>query len=199
MTLQLVSITVIIPVPVLFLCFVRMTLVLGASGVGKTLLLKRLSSCSSKGTYTDLEEPPSTIPTVGTNLVNISMGRKHDITLREMGGCMGPIWKNYFKECSALIFVVDVSNRMQVSASCIQLLEALTNGDVQFVPVLLILNKIDMPNPMTRTELDTTFQLKSILGAAKQDISIIEASAKDGQGLEEIVKWLQQHCKEIVG
>ncbi len=45
-----------------------MCLMLGSPGAGKTVLLKRLHACSNRGSFTDIGEAPSTIPTVGTNL-----------------------------------------------------------------------------------------------------------------------------------
>ncbi len=45
-----------------------MCLLLGSPGVGKTLLLKRLNAGSNRGSFTEVGEAPSTIPTVGTNL-----------------------------------------------------------------------------------------------------------------------------------
>ena len=36
---------------------------------------------------------------VGTNLMNVVIGRKQEVTVRELGGCMAPIWKDYFNNC----------------------------------------------------------------------------------------------------
>ncbi|KAK4811979.1 hypothetical protein QYF61_022975 [Mycteria americana] len=44
-------------------------------------------------------EPP--VPQVGTNLTDLRLPRK--VTVRELGGCMGPIWPSYYGECSALL------------------------------------------------------------------------------------------------
>ena len=44
------------------------------------------------------------IQQVGTNLVNVNL-RRHELTVRELGGCMGPIWKNYFKNSSAIMVI----------------------------------------------------------------------------------------------
>lgn len=43
--------------------------------------------------------PPSR--QVGTNLTDLRLPRK--ATVRELGGCMGPIWPSYYGECSALM------------------------------------------------------------------------------------------------
>lgn len=105
-------------------------LLLGATGVGKSLLGKRLRNiraswgsrgagpgwgcvarfcpvlnapaqlCSRDGAK-ELGEPPATLPTVGTNLTDLTLHRR--VTLRELGGCMGPIWPSYYGECSAVL------------------------------------------------------------------------------------------------
>ena len=41
-------------------------------------------------------------PQVGTNLTDLTV-KKKKLTLRELGGCMGPIWSSYFKDCSSVI------------------------------------------------------------------------------------------------
>lgn len=38
---------------------------------------------------------------VGTNLTDLRLPQK--VTVRELGGCMGPIWPSYYSECSALL------------------------------------------------------------------------------------------------
>lgn len=43
-------------------------------------------------------------PQVGTNLTDLTFRKKKKkVTLRELGGCMGPIWPSYFKDCSSVI------------------------------------------------------------------------------------------------
>ena len=172
-----------------------MCLLLGSPGVGKTLLLKRLNACSNRGSYSDVGEAPSTIPTVGTNLVNMVTNKKQEITIRELGGVMAPIWQNYYKDSEAVMFMVDMSNTMQVSAACIQLLDVLTHARLQATPILLILNKMDLPSAMARAELEEIIRLQDILDHARQKVTILEISARDGQGLQDIAKWIQVHCK----
>lgn len=39
---------------------------------------------------------------VGTNLTDLTL-KKKKVTVRELGGCMSPIWPSYFKDCSSVI------------------------------------------------------------------------------------------------
>ncbi|XP_067671197.1 ADP-ribosylation factor-like protein 16 [Haliotis asinina] len=170
-----------------------MCLLIGSSGVGKTLLLKRLQNYPTKVT-TETEIAPMTIPTVGTNLTTVTLGRRDEITLRELGGSMVPIWHNYFKDAGAIIYMVDLTNRFQIAASCIQLLMVLSHADTQGLPVLLILNKTDLPTVMNHGELESLFRLQDILTHCPK-MSVLEMSAKTGHGLDLIAKWILQHHK----
>lgn len=117
-----------------------MCLLLGATGVGKTLLLKRLHKLCQRGEPGDLGEPPATLPTVGTNLTDLTL-RKRSVTVRELGGCMGPIWPSYFRDCTSVIFMVDSANITQISSSCIQLLCVLSAESLRSASVLVLFNK----------------------------------------------------------
>ncbi|XP_042689257.1 ADP-ribosylation factor-like protein 16 [Centrocercus urophasianus] len=194
-------------------------LLLGATGVGKSLLGKRLRNiraswgsrgagpgwgraarcfwpvlnapaqlCSRDGAK-ELGEPPATLPTVGTNLTDLTLHKR--VTLRELGGCMGPIWPSYYGECSAVLFVIDAANPTQVSASCVQLLSLLSAEQLAAVPVLILFNKIDLPCYMSLVEMKSLFRLQDIVSCATQPITILETSARDGTGLADVLQWLQ--------
>uniref|UniRef100_A0A672IRX4 ADP-ribosylation factor-like 16 n=1 Tax=Salarias fasciatus TaxID=181472 RepID=A0A672IRX4_SALFA len=160
-------------------------LLLGATGVGKTLLLKRLQNilCTR-----ELESTPPTLPTVGTNLTDLTL-KKKKVTVRELGGCMGPIWPSYFKDCS--FFVVDSANTAQISSSCIQLLSILSAESLHNAPVLILFNKRDMPCIMSLTEIKSLFRMDDIIASATQPITVLEMSARSGEGLKEVMSWLE--------
>ncbi|XP_017557087.1 ADP-ribosylation factor-like protein 16 isoform X2 [Pygocentrus nattereri] len=155
-----------------------MCLLLGATGVGKTLLLKRLQKlCQRDGA--DLGEPPVTLPTVGTNLTDLTL-RKRRVTVRELGGCMGPIWPSYFIDCTSVI----------VSSSCIQLLSVLAAEPLQTASVLVLFNKRDLPCTMSLGEMKSLFRMDDIIASAPQSITTLELSARSGEGLQEVLTWL---------
>lgn len=183
--------------------FIAMTevqlLVLGPEGVGKTLMLKRLQTLTAQQNLAqaqqkeDLGEAPFTIPTIGVNLVTLTHNRKK-YTFRELGGAMGPIWSNYFKDAGCLVYVIDTAKQTQVASTCIQLLEVLSSKETQDMPVLLIFNKIDSPDCMSMSEISALIRLPDILANARQDITILECSFREGTGLPGILKWLQVKC-----
>ncbi|XP_016094008.1 ADP-ribosylation factor-like protein 16 [Sinocyclocheilus grahami] len=166
-----------------------MCLLLGATGVGKTLLLKRLQKLCQMGAQADLGEAPVTLPTVGTNLTDLIF-RKRKITVRELGGCMGPIWPRYYLDCRSVIFVVDCANIVQISSSCVQLLSVLSAEPLQSAAVLILFNKRDLPCTMSLVELKSLFRMDDVLRSALQSISTLEISARSGQGLQDVLSWL---------
>ncbi|XP_070958831.1 ADP-ribosylation factor-like protein 16 [Oncorhynchus clarkii lewisi] len=167
----------------------EMCLLLGATGVGKTLLLKRLQKLSVRDGTTDLGEPPVTLPTVGTNLTDLTLKRKK-VTVRELGGCMSPIWPSYYTDCSSVIFMVDSANTTQISSSCIQLLSVLSAEPLHTASVLVIFNKRDLPCTMSLVEMMSLFRMDDIIASATQPITTVELSARSGQGLQEVLGWL---------
>ncbi|XP_064871989.1 ADP-ribosylation factor-like protein 16 [Oncorhynchus nerka] len=166
-----------------------MCLLLGATGVGKTLLMKRLQKLSVRDVTIDLGEPPVTLPTVGTNLTDLTLKRKR-VTVRELGGCMSPIWPSYYTDCSSVIFMVDSANTTQISSSCIQLLSVLSAEPLHTASVLVIFNKRDLPCTMSLVEMMSLFRMDDIIASATQPITTLELSARSGQGLQEVLGWL---------
>ncbi|XP_028842239.1 ADP-ribosylation factor-like protein 16 isoform X2 [Denticeps clupeoides] len=166
-----------------------MCLLLGATGVGKTLLLKRLQKLAQKDPPAELGEPPATLPTVGTNLTDLTL-KKKQLTVRELGGCMGPIWPSFYSDCSAVVFVVDTANITQISSSCIQLLSVLSAEPLRNARVLLLFNKRDLPCTMTLGEMKSLFRMDDIIASSPQSITTLEISARSGQGLKEVLNWL---------
>ncbi|KAF7659949.1 hypothetical protein LDENG_00290580 [Lucifuga dentata] len=137
----------------------------------------------------ELGEPPATVPTVGTNLTDLTLKRKR-VTVRELGGCMGPIWPSYFKDCSSVIFVVDSANIAQISSSCIQLLSVLSAESLHAASALILFNKRDVPCTMSIIEIKSLFRMDDIIASAPQPITTLELSAYSGQGLQEVLNWL---------
>ncbi|KAG8446421.1 hypothetical protein GDO86_014031, partial [Hymenochirus boettgeri] len=165
-----------------------MALLLGAPGVGKTLLMKRLMKLSSKDPP-DLAEIPPTQPTVGTNLTDLTI-QKTCVTVREVGGSMGPIWPSYYTDCKSVMFMIDAANPNQVSASCVQLLTMLSAQPLAEASVLILFNKIDMPCYMSLVEIKSLFRMDDIITSASQPITVLHTSALDGTGLQEVLQWL---------
>ena len=61
--------------------------------------------------------------------------------------------------------------------------------------ILLIMLSRDVEGGMSRLELDFVMRLTEIQKNAKQKITVLEISARQGKGLQEVTKWIQQHTK----
>lgn len=97
-------------------------LCLGPKGSGKTLLLNALQDPDS------VNDTTHSIPTIGTNIFTIKLPVKENETkknanvkryvqIRELGGTMAPMWKNYYEGVEKIMYVIDTSNLCQISAA----------------------------------------------------------------------------------
>ena len=60
------------------------------------------------------------VSTVGVNIFRLELSvqgtrKKETVDIRELGGQLAPVWTDYIKRESSVIFVVDTSNLGQVS------------------------------------------------------------------------------------
>ena len=53
----------------------------------------------------------------------------------------------------------------------------------------------DLPNAMTRMELESIIRLPDIIHHAKQTVSVLELSARDGVALQKVADWIQHNIK----
>ncbi|NP_001039060.1 ADP-ribosylation factor-like protein 16 [Xenopus tropicalis] len=143
----------------------------------------------------DMGDALPTQPTVGTNLTDLTIQKAH-VTVREVGGSMGPIWPSYYRDCKSVIFMVDAANPNQVSASCIQLLAVLSAEPLVSASVLILFNKIDLPCYMSLVEIKSLFRMDDIISCAKQQISVLQTSSLDGTGLQDVMHWLHSNCAQ---
>lgn len=97
-------------------------LCLGPKGSGKTLLLNTLQDPDS------VNENTHSIPSIGTNIFTIKLpvkepegkkkaNAKQYVQIRELGGTMAPMWKNYYDDVDKIMYVIDTSNLCQISAA----------------------------------------------------------------------------------
>ncbi|XP_063230923.1 ADP-ribosylation factor-like protein 16 isoform X1 [Bacillus rossius redtenbacheri] len=162
-----------------------MILCLGPTGAGKTLLLKRLQGKEI------VDVTSSTVPTVGTTLTNVRFGNNKEVTIREVGGAMAPIWNNYFAGVKKIIYVVDASNLCQIAAAGILLYTILADPTVQNAKVLLVLSKMDASYRQMRNEALLMLQLSRLQREISQVVTVVETSAVTGAGTDKVLKWIQ--------
>ena len=166
-------------------------LVLGPEGSGKTLLIKRLQYLASNHVDAEFGEIPSSVPTVGNDIVQLKLNNK-EYTVREIGGAMAPIWKNYYKTADALIYVINKSNQFQISASYIMLLTMLSHNAVKGKRVLILLNKTDFSSTFSFQQLEQIFRLDDLRKICGCDrIQVVQCSCLNKEGFEAILHWTE--------
>lgn len=184
-------------------------LVLGPEGAGKTVLIRKLEEYSKRkktavpqtegqDTSGDANLFPAshhTVPTVGVNLAQLKIAKGVACSLRESGGQMAPLWSGGYEDCNMVIYVIDSSNRVQVSASVVLLLDVLSSPALKEKPVLLFFNKTDSPLGLGLVEYKCVMRLDDIVTHATQDLAVVEGSCWTGDGIGTIFEWLVQKCK----
>eukprot|EP01029_Cantina_marsupialis_P029197 TRINITY_DN779929_c0_g1_i1.p1 TRINITY_DN779929_c0_g1~~TRINITY_DN779929_c0_g1_i1.p1 ORF type:complete len:188 (+),score=22.78 TRINITY_DN779929_c0_g1_i1:33-566(+) len=165
-------------------------LVLGSSGAGKTLFVRRLRAIFSK----DSEEfNKKTVPTTGFEMDTLEY-KKSELTFREIGSCMMPMWPKYFKKSDAIIFVVDGCNQAQVCESSVEFLNLVGHPDIENKAVLVLINKIDSRECLSTEELASCMMLEEVLEspACRCSIHFARCSALTGEQCNEVLDWVAE-------
>lgn len=182
-------------------------LILGPEGSGKTLLIRKLEEYSKRKKVAkepDRQDYVSTasqainhtVPTVGVNLAVLKLAKGVSCTIRESGGQMVPLWPNKYEDCKMVIFVIDSSNQIQVSASTILLLDVLSSEFLKGKPVMVFFNKTDSPLGLGLVEYKSVMRLDDIVLHAKQDMTVVDGSCFTGEGIGAVLEWLLNNSRE---
>jgi ADP-ribosylation factor protein 1 len=160
-------------------------LMVGLDAAGKTTILYKLQ----------LGEVVTTIPTVGFNVEQVEY-KKVNFTVWDVGGQdkIRPLWRYYYQNVSAIIFVVDSNDRERVdtrigeSKSAVEELHFMMNEDeLRGAPVLVLANKQDLPYSMSVQEITEKLEMNKIRNRAWY---VQGACATTGDGLFEGLDWL---------
>nr|QXF29051.1 Arl16 [Gefionella okellyi] len=165
----------------------------GVESVGKTLLVKQLKfRCKNPG-----ETPPviDTPATMGVELDEFTY-QKTNFKVREVGGTFIPVWPKYFKECASVIYLIDMSHTTQISAACMEFYQLLRAPDLQGKPFLLLLNKIDLPSRMTRSQLDELIRLNDLQAQLSGRLTVEEISAFSLTNIDAVLQWMLRVKKQ---
>ncbi|XP_030750148.1 ADP-ribosylation factor-like protein 16 [Sitophilus oryzae] len=160
-----------------------MVLCIGPESSGKTLLLKKIQDPN----YVD--NTTTAIPTVGTNILNLKIEDKI-YTIREIGGSLASIWSKYFENVGKVMYVIDASNLCQISAAGVLLYTVVAHPLLKNARFLIVLTKMDSSYRQMRNEALLMLQMKRLQREIQQKITIIEASAINGLGRNDILKWI---------
>ncbi|KAH8860770.1 ADP-ribosylation factor-like protein 6, partial [Schistosoma japonicum] len=145
-------------------------LVIGLDNSGKSTILNKLQS---KETQKSL-----IIPTVGYS-----------------SGAYRDLWEKFYKECEAIIYVVDSSDELRLIVVEDELHRILKHPNVfsRRIPILFFANKMDQPNSLTTKEIVRILGLENI---KNKPWKIFPSNAISGNGLNEGLMWLFDQIKQ---
>lgn len=131
----------------------------------------------------------TTIPTIGFNCETVDKSGVR-WTFFDLGGQdkIRPLWRHYYQNTGALIFVVDSTDRARMEEAKKELIETvLSEEELKNMPLLIWANKQDLASAMSKTEIIDALALQTI-GDRQWHVELCEACS--GGGLSEGLDWL---------
>jgi small GTP-binding protein len=152
-------------------------LMLGLDAAGKSTLLYRLK----------LGEVQNTVPTIGFNVEQVDY-QNISFCVWDVGGQdkLRMLWRHYYKDTDALIFVVDSADVDRMSLARQELERLLSADELQKAIVLIFANKQDLPGSMDIQTMANEMQLQNL----QNPWYIQPCVATQGDGLYEGLDWL---------
>lgn len=155
----------------------------GLANGGKTTLVNCLKPTRDR----DQE----VVPTVGFSVERFSL-HKCKLTVIDMSGQAKyvELWECYYKECQAVVFVVDAASGPETVRESKEMLHAmLGHKELKGRPLLVFANKSDLPAAKGAAEIAKDIELTGEV-CAKRAWHINACSALKGEGIEQGIKWL---------
>jgi len=158
-------------------------LMVGLDAAGKTSLLYKFK----------LGDTVLTTPTIGFNVETIEY-RNLNMHVWDVGGQdrVRPLWRHYFSNVQAIIFVVDAHDRTRIDEAKEELYKILNESSLSDIPLLVYCNKQDLPASMTIAEISDIMDLH---GQKRRSWYAQGSSAVTGAGVYEGMDWLAKICK----
>lgn len=158
-------------------------LMVGLDAAGKTTILYKLK----------LGEVVTTIPTIGFNVETVKYG-SINFTVWDVGGQdkIRPLWRHYFQNTQGIIFVVDSNDRERVIEAREELNRMLNEDELRDAFLLVLANKMDLPNAMPVSEMIEQLDLSQ-----KSDRKwwVQSTCALSGEGLDTGLQWLARELQ----
>jgi len=154
---------------------------LGLDGSGKTSILFKLKQ----------NEFVPTIPTIGFNVETLEF-KTVKFTVWDVGGQhkLRPLWKHYYLNTQAVIFVLDTSNRERLSEAHGELVKLMSEKELKDASLLILANKQDVAGCSTIEEITDEFSLYKLCCGRSWHIQACDAVS--GMGLQDGLEWLSR-------
>jgi len=153
-------------------------LMIGLDGAGKSSILGKLH----------LNEVISTIPTIGFNVETVTY-KNTTFTVWDIGGQekIRPLWRHYYENTDALIFVIDSSDIDRIDIAREELMLTLQDEKLANTNLLIFANKQDLPNALSASQIIEKLQIDKL----KTRKWLVQSTcAITGDGLYEGLDWI---------
>ncbi|XP_066907040.1 E3 ubiquitin-protein ligase TRIM23 [Halyomorpha halys] len=152
---------------------------LGLDGAGKTSILFKLKQ----------NEFMSLTPTIGFNVETIEY-KNLRFNIWDIGGQpkLRPLWKHYFLNTQAVVFVVDSSDRGRLSEAGVELTKLVAERDLKDAALLILANKQDLERTCGVETLTSELGLGKLCSSHSWHLQ--PCSAQTGLGLAQGLEWL---------
>ncbi|CAO2040795.1 unnamed protein product, partial [Urochloa humidicola] len=156
----------------------------GLQNAGKTSLVNAVAT----GGYSE-----DMIPTVGFNMRKVTKGNV-TIKLWDLGGQrrFRTMWERYCRGVSAILYVVDAADRDSVPIAKSELHDLLTKQSLAGIPLLVLGNKIDKSEALSKQALVDQLGLESI---QDREVCCYMISCKDSVNIDVVIDWLIKHSR----
>ena len=95
-----------------------------------------------------------------------------------------PLWRSYIRQTDAIVFVVDSTDADRFEEAKLELSNLLRLADIpQFVPVLLLANKQDLPSAVHPDQVETAVGIRDL--SPSHPTRTLCCCAVTGEGLQE--------------
>ncbi|KAN0009862.1 hypothetical protein ACTFIU_007172 [Dictyostelium citrinum] len=179
-------------------------LMVGIDDSGKTTMLYKMKT----------NEIHKTIPTIVFNCETIEFKDATFSIFDVRGGnsISNNLWRHYYKDISAIIFVVNCLDRDIIEDVKFELLKILNDQiNLKCIPILIYLNKYDKQllfkedekysyyqkyrdNPITISELEILLDLSNDNNKYNKKYHIEYSSSATGLGINKGIEWLIENC-----
>ncbi|CAK5274503.1 unnamed protein product [Mycena citricolor] len=158
-------------------------LMLGLDGAGKTTILYKLK----------LGEIVISIPTIGFNVETLDY-KNVSLNVWDIGGQdkIRHLWRYYYQNAQAIIFVVDSSDRDRIIIAREELHQMMNEDELRDALLLVYANKQDMPDALSTAEMADKLGLS---GLRHRTWYIQATCAMSGEGMYEGLEWLTKNIK----